>query len=86
MTTIVIAWQDQDTQCIDLGQPDIGISPKFKQISVPKAVVWLLKGSAADYQKAVAYARTMGHEIYRVFAYDNERDPLGKAKKAIMQV
>lgn len=58
--------------------------PEIETCKRPVAMVWLNEATAADAAKAHAFANAEG---YRVFEYPlSERDPLTKAKNAVMRV
>jgi hypothetical protein len=78
---IVIAWTEEAQEIVKLGRVDLGESHKFKTIRRPMAAVWLNRGTESDAAKARKYAANEGH---RVFCYENERDPLAKARKDVM--
>lgn len=80
--TIVLARTEVGFEVVRPGAADLGIRPTLKEIAVPRACVWLNRGTAADLAKATAYAPTEG---YRVFTYPtSERDPLGRAMQDVM--
>lgn len=80
---IVLARTEEDYEVVRPGQSDIGIPAKTRVVLVPKALIWLRKGTAADVAKAEAHARSEG---WRVFTYPTgERDPLGRAKKDVLR-
>ena len=80
---IVLARTEEDYEVVRPGQSDIGIPAKTRVVLVPKALMWLRKGTSADVAKAEAHARSEG---WKVFVYPtSERDPLGRAKKDVLR-
>jgi hypothetical protein len=78
---IVLARLVEDQRIKKLGQVDIGRPHIWESFLHPEAVMWLNKGTAADVEKAKAYASRDG---YTVFIYPvTEKDPLGRAKREI---
>lgn len=77
---IVIAWLEEDQVIVKRGRTDLGELHKFKTAMRPVACMWLNNGGAADLSKAKSYAAKEG---YRVFSYNGEKDPLGKARQDI---
>ena len=51
--------------------------PVYQPAPEAKACVWLSDGKPRDIAKAKAFADTEG---YTVFTYENEKDPLGRAR------
>lgn len=84
-TTIVLAWVLEDFEVVRERRADLGERPITRRVLVPKAAVWLKRGSAADVLRAQTYAdKETGYKI-RVFTYPtNERDPLGRAKREVL--
>lgn len=55
----------------------------YKLTPEPKALIWLNEGNESDLEKAKKFAK---EENYSVFTFPTtEKDPLGLAKKQIMQ-
>ena len=80
---IVLARTEEDYEVVRPGQSDIGIPAKTRVVLVPKALMWLRKGTSADVAKAEAHAKSEG---WRVFTYPtSEKDPLGRAKKDVLR-
>jgi len=77
---IVLAWLVDDIEIVSTDGMDLGRSPKTRLIKVPKACVWLNKGTEKDLEKARVFAKTEGYEV---FTYEKERDPLGRARRDI---
>jgi hypothetical protein len=93
MRTIVIAWADktglQETDELELFD-GVNWRRKHKVIPEGKACVWLNKGTADDIVKAGQYVADnmadKGHLKMAVYDFPvDETDPLGFAKKLIMQ-
>ncbi len=56
--------------------------PTYEPAPEAKSLVWLNNGKNSDVAKAEAFAKTEG---YTVFCYSNERFPLERARKEIME-
>lgn len=85
MRTIVVAkvYVEQIVSNPGGYRADLGDRPKFTDIQVPRAMVWLNVGDAEDIVNAKLWAAREG---YVVFCYDvSERDPLGRAKLDILK-
>jgi hypothetical protein len=78
---IVVAWTEETQEVVKVGRVDIGDSHKFKTVQLPRACMWLNKGTEADAEKAREYAASEGHSV---FCYEGEKDPLGRAKKDVL--
>jgi|HubBroStandDraft_2_1064218.scaffolds.fasta_scaffold244596_2 hypothetical protein len=87
--TIVIAWTEEEQEIAPGQKPwrhDLGERPKLVDVKKPRAVVWLNDGSDADAVKAREYVKKEHPVVGRVFLYPTtERDPLGKARREIME-
>lgn len=77
---IVLARLDECHEIERYGRTDLGEPHKFKVMHVPVACMWLSHGTESDATKAAAFARTEG---YTVFCYNDEKDPLGRARREI---
>lgn len=93
--TIVIAWVEKDFEVVRERRRDLGELPDLREVSVPKAAVWVLQGTAEDEQKARTYAAAQKDRQAFVFVYPKvwqsgqkveEPDPLGRAKAAVLKV
>jgi hypothetical protein len=95
---IVLAWRSDGTEVVDphMTRIDLGERHKSRNVVQPHAVMWLNKGTEQDVVKAEAHAlkeRTQAEGDpyrtgygHRVFVYPSaERDPLGRARKDILQ-
>lgn len=80
---IVMARIEEEQQIVKIGRIDLGEQHKFKNVLNPVSCMWLNKGTAKDVAKAKDYATREG---YTVFTYQNERDPLAKAKQDILEL
>jgi hypothetical protein len=80
---IVIAWTEETQEIVKIGRVDLGESHKFRTVLTPKACMWVNKGNARDLAKARVYAANEGHAV---LCYENEHNPLEKAKIDIMAV
>jgi hypothetical protein len=83
--TIVIA-RAQQTALVPTGQVTRRDGNWFSEFRLgweAKAALWLKRGTASDLKKAETFANQEG---YKVFVFPtSERDPLGKARCAILQ-
>lgn len=85
--TIVLAWIVEDFKVVRERRTDLGERPELEQIFVPRAAIWLNKGSNDDARKAQAYAETVTDQKTVVFVYPtNTKDPLGHAKRDVMRM
>lgn len=85
---IVVAWVVEDVVSIgpDRGA-DLGRRREVKTGPVARAAMWLNSGTPGDVAAAEAYTRTVdSHDRpAQVYVYPtSERDPLGRARQAIM--
>ena len=80
--TIVIAWTEETQVLVKEGQVDLGRPHIFKTVQLPKACIWLNKGTDSDAAKAREYAAKEGRTV---FCYDGERDPLMRAKQDVLR-
>lgn len=84
---IVLAWTTEEPRLEREGRIDIGERHTFKMVRVPKAVMWLNRGSEKDLATAILYAaqQSTPQQPHHVFTYPtSERDPLGRAKKDVL--
>lgn len=91
---IVLAWKTAEQELTgDPWRADIGERPKWKDVEKPHAAMWKARGREKDVEKARIYADNpsnnptglVGH--VRVLTYPtSERDPLGRAKRDVMEV
>jgi len=83
--TIVVAWAEQSA-LVPTGRmirrDGVNYFPEFKTGWEGKAAIWVRRGTKADLEKATRYANANGCRVF-VFPIE-ERDPLGKARKAVM--
>ena len=83
---IVIAWAEDGKEWD--GEPfraDAGRPPRYVDVVIATACVWLLDGSAADVDKARAFVTSHYGARGAVYVYPvTEPDPLKRAKREIM--
>lgn len=80
---IIIAWTDSDSEFVHERRTDLGERPVIRDVTIVKACVWLNEGTAADVEKAHAYADPRG---YKVFTYPFDvADALGTARAAMLK-
>ncbi|MFA5559931.1 MAG: hypothetical protein WDA59_10865 [Methanofastidiosum sp.] len=77
---IVLARLDSDFIIEKYGRTDLGEHHKYKEIKKPVSLMWLNNGTKEDIKKAKQYAEKEG---YKIFTYNNEKDPLQKAREDI---
>ena len=81
--TIVLARKEISQEVVGTWAADLGQRPKFRDVAVAKAMIWLNKGDQSDMPKALAYARNEG---YSVFSYPaSDADPLDRAKRDVLR-
>lgn len=89
--TIVIAWTIREMAWD--GKPyakDLSKRPGLVAVTIPKAAVWVNRGTTKDLDKATAFAasenrqRDEGETPRVVFVYKNERKPLDRARREIV--
>ena len=80
---IVLAKTEEDFVVSKHGRVDLGERNTFTAIKVAKSLMWLNDGNDADIDSARTFADREG---YTVFCYQNEKDPLTKARKDIMTI
>lgn len=61
---IIIAWTDSDSEFVRERRTDLGERPVIRDVTIVKACVWLNEGTAADVEKAHAYADPRGYEVF----------------------
>ena len=62
---------------------DMNLFPEFRAAWEGKAGMWLKAGTDADVEKAT---KALAKEGYTIFQFpSNERDPLGKARAAVVK-
>jgi hypothetical protein len=84
---IVLAWVSPDLEIVSPGRIDLGERPVLKQVLVPRAAMWLKRGTDEDLEKAKAYAKAQKGEYVFVFTYlASEKDPIGRAKKEAKEI
>lgn len=84
---IVLAWVSPDFEVVRPGRTDLGEQPVLKQVLVPRAAMWLRRGTDEDLEKAKAYAKAQKGEYVFVFTYiAAEKDPIGRAKKEAKEI
>lgn len=80
--TIVLAWLDDDVRVVRAGRTDLGERPEMRPVKVAKAVVWLLEGTQADYEAALAHAFAHMDPTTRAYTMPvTTDDPLAEARK-----
>ena len=83
--TIVLAWTTEDFRVVGEARIDMGERPKLEAFQAPHAAIWLLRGTAADFQKAKTYAGKETDYKVTVFAYPtSEADPIARAKRDVL--
>jgi hypothetical protein len=84
---IVLGWVTTELEVVRARRTDLGELPDLKQVLVPKAVVWVNKGSEKDLEKAHSYAKAQKDRTVLVFTYPKtEKDPLERAKKETREI
>jgi len=78
---IVLARLVDDCELVKRGRDDLGERHTFRAIKRAESLMWLSNGTPSDKSKAKVFADQEG---YRVFCFQNERDPLNRAKMEIV--
>lgn len=79
---IVLARLDETQEIEKLGRADVGECHTFRTVKVPVSCMWLKRGTKDDKARAERFATTEG---YRVFCYEGEKDPLGRARRDVQK-
>lgn len=83
----MLAWVVPDFEVVKQRRSDLGERPEMKEVKIPKAAVWLKRGTKADIEKAKAYAEKETDYKIAVLMYPtSERDPIGKAKRDVLEI
>ena len=80
--TIVIAWTDSRTEIVRARRTDLGERPETREVRVGVACTWLLD-TDEPIDRAARYAA--GHPNGRAFVYVDEPDPLGRARREVLE-
>lgn len=82
---IVIAWVNMDGVKLTGRYLDRYYTEReIERIQKAHSCMWLNDGTAEDVQRAEQYAKT--EEGCAVYTFEGEKDPLGKAKAAALEV
>lgn len=79
---IVLARVEEAQEIVRVGRQDLGEAHKFKTVPKPISLMWLNRGNDSDVLKAKEYAKEGG---YTVLCYEGENDPLGRARRDILE-
>lgn len=89
---IVLAWANHYGDMVPTGTVEkfdgVNWREKFKPVLSARSCMWLFDGTDADLAKAQAYAENefKNHPVWRVFVYDNDPNPINRARQEIMEL
>lgn len=74
------------TESMDTIQIDLGKRPRFEEVVVPSAAMWVRKGTAQDVASARAFIKREGKTGGGVFVYPaSEKHPLERAREDVLR-